>query len=252
MKKVLALLLASLFIGGAVHTASAFDGETLADKLAGLFKGLTPDQIDSAVADAKSKLAAKQTTQDLDLLFDSQIATLKERGLPWQIVEDLRDQKAAVLEKARATHIGDGHIPFLPVIPRSYRGVHDLMEMVIHGNDVGRVYLDPTEIFDLVGTPKRPYFIYDVEDGSRTLDKSVDKAREIFTKEKRSGLTVAEVIALAVHTDVLLRHNVWAAGSRHGAGSVAYLWLSVGGPELVWSVSDLSDSKWGSASCGSR
>lgn len=259
MKKLTVLLVALVLVGGVVHTTSA--DETLVNKLPTLFKGLTPDQTDDAVTPVKGQLTAdarEVRTNNLETLFDSQIATLKDRGTPKEIMEILENQKSRVLEKASSkVSSGVGNIRFLPVIPLTVRGPSDLMAMVRNGNQVGREYVDPTRIFDMpLNIPKEPYYIYDVEDGSATRGKSLQDAREILRQQSRSPLTVVEVIALATHTDVLSKHNVWALGSRSDLSYVPYLWL-YGGPELhrgCWLdyFSNPSFPKWSSPSCGSR
>ncbi|MBI2047642.1 MAG: DNA topoisomerase 4 subunit A [Parcubacteria group bacterium] len=96
--------------------------------------------------------------------------------------------------------------------------------------------------------------MYEIPEGKRaTKGKSPEEANEIFKTNDRRGLTVAEAIALAVHTDVLSHHNVWAAGSRYeSAGKVPLVYLVYGDrPKLNWYRVDYSFDHWGSASCGS-
>ena len=231
--------------------------DQLVGKLVALFKETDQSHIDDAVTQAKGQLTdeAKQAKRnDLEKLFDSQIETLKDRGVPEQIVEILQNQKGAVVKKASEMAIGDGNIPFLPVIPRSFRSPYDLMAMVRNGSKVGYTYLNPTQISDVVDAPKEPYYIYDVEDGNSTRGKSPENAEKILKQENRFPLTAAEVTALTTHTDVLSRHYVWATGSRYeSADEVPFVYLVYGDrPKLDWFRVDNSDDHWGSASCGSR
>lgn len=194
---------------------------------------------------------------DLKKLFDTQIAILKFRGTPEQIVEILQIQKGAVLKKASEMTFGDGNIPFLPVIPRSFRSPYDLMAMVRNGRKVGYTCLNPTAISDVVETPQEPYYIYDVEDGSSTRGKSLENAEKIFKQQKRSPLTAAEVMALTTHTDVLSKHYVRAPGSRYeSADKVPDVSFVIDArPKLGWDYvddDDDADDLRGSASCGSR
>ncbi|MBI2462629.1 MAG: hypothetical protein HYV65_00050 [Candidatus Spechtbacteria bacterium] len=218
----------------------------LIGRLVALLREADPEKFDDAVAQAKRN--------DLEKLFDAQIATLKDRGVPEQIVEILQNQKGAVVKKASEVAIGDGNIPFLPVIPRSYRSPYDLMAMVKNGGKVGYTYLNPTAISDVVDAPSEPYYIYDVEDGNSTRGKSPENAEKILKQQKRSPLTAAEVMALTTHTDVLSRHYVWATGSRYeSADGVPNVYLDGGDrPRLFWYGVGDSDGRWGSASCGSR
>lgn len=231
--------------------------DQLIGKLVALLREADPDKFDDAVAEARNQLTteAKQVKRnDLEKLFDSQIATLKDRGTPEQIVEILQNQKGTVLKKASEMTFGDGNIPFLPVIPRTFRSPYDLMAMVRNGGKVGYTYLNPTQISDVVDAPQEPYYIYDVEDGSSTRGKSPENAEKILKQQKRSPLTAAEVMALTTHTDVLSKHYVWATGSRYGsAGEVPDVYLGDGDrPRLNRDYVDRSFVRWGSASCGSR
>jgi len=215
------------------------------------------ETIDKAVKEAKNQLMAetkKTKYENLESLFDSQIQTLKDRGCPEQIVELLTRQKSAVLSKASEMTFEDGHIPFIPVIPRSYRSLYDLIAMVINKNKQGHCYLSPTVITDLIKTPDDPYYIYNIENGEDLLGKSPENAEKILKEQSRSPLTVAEVMALATHTDVLKEHNVWILGSRYKVlGGVPYVFLDNDDqPRLTWGYIDESNSRSGTASCGLR
>ena len=256
--RLVAIVVVVLLVGGgATFTATAQADETLVQKLVSLFRGHKQIKIDDAVAQAKNALTqeAKQAKKnDLEKLFDSQIKTLKDRGVPKQIVEIIQNQKGSALQKASEMTFGDGNIPFLPVIPRSYRSPYDLMAMVKNGGKAGYTYLNPTEISDVVDAPQEPYYIYDVEDGSSMRDKSPESAEEALKWQKRSPLTAAEVMALTTHADVLSKHYVLATGSRYEhAGRVPNVYLGYGGrPWLDWYYIDFSFDRWGAASCGSR
>ena len=242
--------------------------EMLIGKLAALFLGVTADEIDEVMDATKTRLASetekaknqltaesKQAKRnDLEKLFHAQIAILKDRGIPEQIVEILQNQKGQVVKKASEMAIGDGNIAFLPVIPRSYRSPYDQMAMVKNGGKGGYTYLNSTQISDVVDAPSEPYYIYDVEDGESMRGKSPEAAEKIFKQQKRSPLTAAEAMALTTHTDVLSRHYVWVTGSRCGsADEVPGVYLDLGyRPGLYWGCVDGSDGHVGSASCGSR
>ena len=230
--------------------------DQLVGKLIALFTDADPQNIDDAVAQAKGQLTAEAEQarrNSLEKFFDVQIATLKDRGVPEQIVEIFWNQKVAVLKKASGITFGKGNIPFLPVIPRIFRSPYDLMAMVRNGSRAGYTLLNPTAISDVVDAPNEPYYIYDVENGESMRGKSPEVAEKILKQQKRSPLTAAEAMALAVYTDVLLRHHVWAAGSRYGGSDrVPIVYLVDGRPGLDWYYADFSDDRWGSASCGSR
>jgi len=229
--------------------------EGLIAKLTAFFNGLNGEDIDDVVAEAKKQVSAESTEErkkNFIQLFDGQMATLKDRGCPQAILEAFQSKKDAVIAKAIQTSIAEGNIPFLPVIPRSYMGIYALMPMVRHEDKIGYTYLDPNLISDVVETPKTPYFVLDVEDGQAMLGKTVNEASKLIEKQKRLILTDPEVISIGIHSDVLSRHNVDAAGSRYGTGSAPNLYLSGGKPKLSYNDVSLSDGKGGSASCGSR
>lgn len=89
-------------------------------------------------------------------LFDSQIQILRRRGCPEQIVEIFQDQRALVIERAGKMTIGEGNIPFVPVIKPVYLGYYGLVAMVRNGNKQVRIYLNPTAIIDELNTLKDP------------------------------------------------------------------------------------------------
>ena len=258
-----------LIVSGAIIAPTAHADGTLTQELMTLFRGLTPTQIDDAVADAKRGLLAETRgtkRNNLEKLFDNQIVTLKDRGTPEQIVNIFKLYYNVVTPKA--LQIWETKYPnetleslaargitlALPVIPRSFRSPYDLMAMIQNNGKAGYAYLKPTEISDVVDAPQEPYYIYDVEDGESTRGKSPQNAEKIFKDQARSPLTVAEITALATHTDVLLKYNVWATGSRFGsADGVPSISLDNSGqPRLGWVYVSDSHSLWGSASCGSR
>lgn len=253
MRRLLLILAVFTLVSLPIFSSASKNENGIVEKLINIFQGFSEKQIDIAIERTKQRLAVKINSarlKEFEELFDTQIATLKDRGVYVEILEILRRQKGVVLAKASEMAIGDGNIPFIPVLPRSFRNSHSLMAMVRNGGKVGYTDFNPTLISDVVDAPQEPYYIYDVEDGSSTLGESPENAENILKSLKRSPLTAAEIIALAVHTDVLSRHNVWATGSRYGtAVLVPYVSLAGGDrPELDWLYVDTSAGRWGTAS----
>lgn len=190
---------------------------------------------------------------EFEKLFDIQIATLKNRGVPEQIVAKFEHQKGIVLKKVKNMIIKDKNIPFLPVIPQSFRSFFDLITMVRNNEKVGHTALSPTAISDIIETPSVPYYIYEIENGNVTIGKSPQDADKIFKSQGRSGLTVAETIALLIHKHVLSEHYVWTTGSRFNGSEVPIIYLDSEDRPILTSLSiNIKNSRWGSASCGSR
>ena len=258
MKKASVVLFALIVVLGLAFSSVSSNAQSnnpLVQKLVEFFRGVDNASIDDAVMKAKSQLNAEANQaqrNNLEKLFDSQIATLKSRGVPQQVLEALQDKKSAVVDNASKMTIGAGNTPFIPVIKPSYLGYHGLMSLVRNGAKEGYTYLNPSLITDKVETPNGLYYIYDVEDGETMRGKSPEAAEKLLKEQRRSPLTAAEVIALATHTDVLSRHFVDATGSRYDSGCVPYGWLVDGRPGLFCSWADDAYSEWGSASCGSR
>ena len=185
-------------------------------------------------------------------LFDRQIQTLTDRGIPSDIVKKFQVQKPTVLKKAGEGPPTEEHIPFLPVIPDSFLSIEKQMTFVKNGTQKGKSHLGTEKISTAVQVPKEPYYIFNVEDGRAMLGRSPNSAVTGIINQDRSPLTVEEGIAIAIHKfDILSDHFVDLPGSRHD-DEVAYLWLSEGRPKLNWSWANLSSARWGSASCGSR
>ena len=196
----------------------------------------------------------------LKQLFDVQIVIFKNRGVPEETIEALQNEKNVVVQNARGMTIGEGNIPFLPVIKPVYMGYYGYsraMARVNNGGKTGYTLLKPAfacAFMDLLETPDNFYYIYDVEDGNATRGKSPEAAEKIFKQRSRSPLTAREVISLCILTDVLSRHGVWATGSRYeSAGKVLEVSLDDDGrPMLHWDPVESSLDHRGSPSCGSR
>lgn len=166
--------------------------------------------IDSAVAKAKNKVAR---WKEFDALFQTQIATLKERGVPEPVIGWFKNDKMRVLEQAMKMEFGKGNIPFLPVVSLEYRTLYDLMAMIRAEGKIG--YTEGNySIVDIEETVPSTY-IFDVSDGTTPFEGSEKKSEEILAQQNRFPLTLVEVIALCVHTDVLSRIGYLSAlGSR--------------------------------------
>ena len=216
------------------------------------FNKLTKTERDSF--SGVSKLSPfNRASNALSDLFDRQIEILRDRGCPNQVLARLISQKSQVLAKASTIVFKDNRIPFLPIIPFSSLSLSTQMSMVKNGNKAGFTNLKANEIKDIVSTPNQPYYIFDVEDGTDMLGRSVRKATELIKNLDRSPLTAAEVISLSIQTDALSKRYVDAGGSRSESDDGApHLALFVSQPKLNWNFVDYSSDRCGSASCGSR
>lgn len=228
--------------------------DQLVAKLVSLFQDADTD-VDEAVSQAKSQLSVENKEakrEEYEKLFDAQLQTLQNRGCSEAILEKLKSLKGKVLKKVSETNIGEGNVPFLPVIPRTYRSIYDQMSAVCHKGKKGYTYLDPNAITDQEKASEHPYYILDVEDGEGTLNKTPEQAEKIHKKQSRHSLNTSEDVSLCTHTAVLSKYNVWATGSRVRSSGVPYVYLYDDRPRLDWHYASSRGSGWGSPSCGSR
>lgn len=169
---------------------------------------------------------------ELEKLFDRQIATLKDRGCPMDILKILMYQKSSVIEKALEISARKGirinvtsRIPFLlPVIPLNYRSVYDKALMMRNNDRIGRALLYPSEIKEYKGFSV-PYYIFNLNDGRNMLRRGPEYAEPRMCKRGMSGLTAAELIDFCVHTDVLRQRSLYGTSARIDSVSFPNVWL---------------------------
>jgi hypothetical protein len=195
----------------------------------------------------------EQFFDDYPNLFDLQITTLRNRGIPKEILDLLKKQKSNVIKNVSKISIKKDNVPFIPVINLTSLNLNNLMTMVYYNENTGHNYLKQENIFDMSETPKEPYYIYDVENGKLTLDNNPIKASEIINKQNRFRLNVAETISLTIHTNVLSKHNVWAAGSYYESNEITPLIMIFNKlkpkPILTWFINELIVLNTGTPSC---
>jgi len=224
----------------------------------------------------KTKQVPKRTNRRdfLKKLFDAQINTMKERGVSDKIVEAFLKKEIEVLNKARRMNYLWSHAPFIPVIPRKYLSLKRQMLLVRNGSDMrGLFVLEPRYVFDLADVPDELYYLYDVENGTEMLHKTPSYADESFKNRSRLGLTATEVIAVAVHTNIIPRdcddddpdrHYMFAIASRYKniphPDSCWRTCRTLPGldidkkcrPEMGWVRGDSTGKRWGAPSCKIR
>ena len=199
--------------------------------------------------------------------FERQVATITKReyleasGMKpdeyKNIFEPLKEKIREIAQQEK--EMKEGHVPFVIVIKGDVIAPEKEMPLIELEGKKGYTTMSSDTIkgfkpIDGVKIPNgRAYLAVDIETGKTTLGKTPDEAIKKIKAEDRSPLTLDETVALITHhPEIFKDHSVWASGSRHGDDGVAFVWLYEGEPGLVWSYSVCSDSKWGSASCGSR
>lgn len=152
------------------------------------------------------------TNDHLARLFDAQMAVLKRAASQAFTLEILNKQKDAVIAKAGEMVFLETHIPFLPVIPASWRSVLDQV-VYLHPKKAGFCQILPQHIWNNMEMPKQPYFIFNADDGSALINENPRVHENHLEKNGRRFLTAEEIVALALQDDILLRHWLPAPAS---------------------------------------
>jgi len=209
-------------------------------------------------------VANREQYEKFEQEFSRQIDNLAKKGFPKLAGMDEK-KFAAVFEPLKeklkelsSREFQEGRIPFI-VVPRDkLLALEKQMPLVELEGKKGFTGIDDvSEFFETAEGVEIPetmaYLVVDIENGKVMLGKSADEAVKQFKKEGRSPLTADEGVAVILqHPEILKDHYMDLAGSRRGDDGVADVWLYEGEPRLDWDLSDNSDSRWGSASCGSR
>lgn len=187
---------------------------------------------------------------ELQTLFDEQMTTLKARNCPKDIINVLTAKKDDVLKIAGEIEISEGHIPFMPIIPRQKVNLKKIIEMVYSHGNKGNTNILASELTNTINVPEEPYFIFGVNDGADTLDVPSDKAGDFIEKQGRTCLTVDECISLCTHANVLTKHCIHCIGSHFQQQLIPAIHLSDDVPMLSWYHN--LNLTYGSPSCLSR
>ena len=210
------------------------DTRNKVESMIDVFKGLTHKEINNVVSLAKKQRIIKDS---LEALFGVQIQTLKDRRCPKRITEILMQTQPRVVAKALKMRFKNDRIPFLPVIPCNYITVFSQMEMVLNENMAGyssiyRSNTTPANPFSInLKIPEEPYYIFNIEDGTGTKSKcpNEDEIERQINKCDRVCLTGIEIIALAVHSDVLSKCRIIGMNSYCNEWGAAFPFLFVCG-----------------------
>lgn len=151
----------------------------------------------------------------LKKLFSRQINQLRRSGCPEEICKSFSHFMFPVLHKIQQLGVGVGKVPFLPIIPRPYRSLHDQMNARFPGGYQGVTEIVPTMILDTECTADKLYFLIDVDLGTSLRGEPRQRAEKIIKRAGRFPLTGVEIISLALHTKPRLAYDIWALGSAY-------------------------------------
>lgn len=191
-------------------------------------------------------------------IFEAQLQLLRERGCPELIIDSLKERKKDVISWAKEMFSPKERIPFLPVIPFNYLSAYSQILMLRHKGLKGEIITTSflnliSDITDIIDTPKYPYYIFDVEDGSEILARGLVDTAHILDKQCRSPLTAAEGIMLDIQYDTLSKHFLCMIGSRINGDRYFHLFLEDNKPHAYFeSQCHTRDIKQGIPSCATR
>lgn len=212
------------------------------------------------------------TATPTDTEFDRQIGALTEAGYPGltglsdaDFAAALEPLRAAVLAhpESAADH-GEDHIPFVLVVARTALGAsvdaHEAMSRTALGTKQGFADFEPAELarFLPIESIEVPdgigYALLNVDTGSEYLNVTPETALTSLTAMGRTGLTVAEGVALiTVRPDMLRKNKCFSLlSSRCGDKRVPALWISQRRPKLGWCWNGNPHTWLGSASTADR
>lgn len=154
--------------------------------------------------------------------FRQLIQTLSDKKISPKIISLFRIQEEDVLNLAAEIPFMKGReeIPFLMGIPVNWlsfkvqAGIFNifLSESFLYSDCLP--FTMPGEFLRESGIPSKPYFLFGIENGRKSLGRSWEtEARELEQRE-RHGLSVEELFALHVQTRVLATHSVLACPKR--------------------------------------
>ncbi len=201
--------------------------------------------------------------------FDRQLQVLTDLGYPALTGLSPTDFTAALqplrdLTSSAPAEQGEDHIPFVLVVARTETGTpidaHTAMGHTALGIHRGFSDIDADDLarFRPVESVTIPgglgYLLHDIDTGSAYLNVTPADAAAAIAAQGRTGLTVAEGIALVTARPDMLRKNKCFSllASRCGDKRVPALWISQRRPKLGWCWNGNPHTWLGSASAGVR
>ena len=144
----------------------------------------------------------KYSRKTLSALFLKQLKILESREASGNFLHLFCGQREKVLQKAESLSFATGDIPFLPVIPFTYRSYFDQMPMIeIDGKkgensncQDGCIWNDTNYLH------RTPWYIFKVRIGDPLNGESIDSYSDELQRKGLRSLLPEEVISLSLHT----------------------------------------------------
>lgn len=158
------------------------------------------------------KTVAPDIRISMEEIFSQQLKRLeRETAIPETITNAFQFMEPIIVEEmCKCTFRNDESVPVLLVIPiscLSYLSQFNMMKVSFKRWEL----LDLNRIKNVVDSPDVPYALIDVRYGS---EAPLKKAIAEIKTNRRSVLTLAEIIGLVICTPILSSYPILAAGSR--------------------------------------
>ena len=146
-------------------------------------------------------MSKKLSRRTLSALFLSQVRALAANDLPQCVWYLFERQRRDILFSASQMFFEKGEIPFLPILPFTYRSFHDQMLMLEINSMQGRndTCQDACIWIDTSYKHRHPWYIFNVHIGDPLNGKSIREHLNELHQVGRRPLLTEEVIALCLH-----------------------------------------------------
>lgn len=154
------------------------------------------------------------TRTELEKFFEERVEELSYRNCLFYIIKFLRNKKERVVSKAIDMEISKKHIPFLPIVPAVLVGYANLLSWIENDNEFRATRFSGEFIFETKEECfVEPYFIFDIDTGKKTDNKTLEYHDKNNKKEKRLSLSVEEGIFVCMYTKIYINFSVFCLGS---------------------------------------
>ena len=172
---------------------------------------------------------------NLEKFFDKKIENLQNLGFSKSIFSKFLFDRKEILEKAEKTD--SENVPFVFVFPINYLGLHGMLDKIRYKNNKGKTSLKPCDITDTIEIPKEPYCIFDVDNGSNTVNMTFKETESLINGRGRRGLTVMEMLSLAIQEGIPSSYTIACLKSLYakehfGSKVIMILFLCFNEPSL--------------------
>lgn len=188
----------------------------------------------------------------IEQLFARQMQTLEQLAFPDTALTRLHEQRTAVLDTSERVGCTFGNTPFVLVVPPPFVSIFTHASCLRIGSAAGYSYLNPYTLYDVHEKPTWPYAIYDVAPGFAFRNTAPAAAETALSGSGRRGLSLTELLSLALHRDLGLDagYLVDALDTRQGAAEhIPFLSLDANRIVAAWHYGHVPAENGGVPTC---